>query len=103
IFVLVAAPATASYHFLMLWLPVGLLLGIALRRQATVHAGLMLACYALISFFPYGRVAGFEGQGGLTVLAYARLWLTAGLFFTACPLLWQPARSATVAIASRAP
>jgi len=102
IFVLLVAPATASYHFLLLWLPVGLLLNIAVRRGAILHAGLLLACYALISFFPYGHLSGFAGQGGLTVLAYARLWLVAGLFFTACHLLWKPARPLTVAIGSRA-
>jgi hypothetical protein len=63
----------------------------------------MLTCYALIGFFPYGRLSGFQGQGGLTVLAYARLWLVAALFFTACHLLWKPAPRLTVASGSRAP
>ncbi len=70
ILVLLLAPATATYHFVLLWLPIGLLLGWLLRVRAPTHAALQLGLYSLIGFCPYGHTLPFEGRGGLTVLAY---------------------------------
>ena len=72
---LLLAPATATYHFVLLWLPVGLLIDYLWREGGRIFAYGVLAAYALIGFCPYGWTARFEGHDGLTVLAYPRLWL----------------------------
>jgi hypothetical protein len=102
ILVLLIAPATATYHFVLLWLPVGLLLGCLLRERAHLHAALLIGLYALIGFFPYGHVSGFEGRGGLTILAYPRLLLLLAMFMVACHFLWDHARPLSTAAESRA-
>lgn len=103
ILVLLIAPATASYHFVLLWLPVGLLLGCLLRERAHRHVALLLGSYALIGFFPYGHVSGFEGRGALTLLAYPRLLLLLAMFMAASHFLWNHARPIGPAAGSRAP
>ncbi len=75
ILTLLIAPATATYHFTLLWLPVGLLVDYLARARERAAAYLVLGAYALIGFFPYRLTAGFEGLGGFTVLAYPRLVL----------------------------
>jgi hypothetical protein len=72
---LLLAPATASYHFVLLWLPVALLVDYLLRARQRGAAFGVLGLYALIGFFPYRFTAPFEGRGGLGVLAYPRLAL----------------------------
>jgi hypothetical protein len=72
---LLLAPATASYHFVLLWLPVALLVDYFLRARQRGAAFGVLGLYALIGFFPYRFTAPFESHGGLVVLAYPRLAL----------------------------
>ena len=86
---LLLAPATATYHLVLLWLPVALLVDTFLRAGSPRCAYLLLGCYALIGFFPYGWTAPFEGRGGLTVLAYPRLWLLLTMFAVCVRCLWQ--------------
>jgi hypothetical protein len=74
------APATATYHFTLLWLPVGLLVNYLNGQGARLAAYFMVGTYALIGFFPYKLTYPFEGRGGLTVLAYPRLFLLAAMF-----------------------
>jgi hypothetical protein len=88
ILTLLLAPATASYHFVLLWLPVGLLIDNFYRGRAPVYAGLTLALYTLIGFFPYGRAYRFEGRGGLTVLAYPRLFFLLAMFSVCVSFIW---------------
>jgi hypothetical protein len=92
ILTLLLAPATASYHFVLLWLPVGLLIDNFYRGRAPVYACLMLGAYALIGFFPYGRAYRFEGRGGLTVLAYPRLFLLLAMFAVCVSFVWSQQR-----------
>jgi hypothetical protein len=75
--VLVVLPASATYHFVMLLLPLGLLIGnrILPQRIATVAIGL----YVLIGFIPYGWFVGLADRLGL-IFAYPRLWLITLLF-----------------------
>jgi Glycosyltransferase family 87 len=77
---LLLAPATASYHFVLLWLPVGLLASHLNRRGAQEWAAAMILMYALIGFFPYRFTMPFEGQGWLSVLAFPRLYLMLAIF-----------------------
>ena len=78
--VMLIAPATATYHFTLLWLPVGLLVNYLNSQGARLAAYFVLCTYALIGFFPYKYTYPFEGRGGLTVLAYPRLFLLVAMF-----------------------
>jgi len=94
ILTLLLAPATASYHFVLLWLPVGLLINYFLRRRAPIGAYFILGIYALIGFFPYRFTVPFEGRGGLTVLAYPRLFLLLAMFIACVYFIWNRAEPA---------
>jgi hypothetical protein len=93
ILTLLLAPATATYHFALLWLPVGLLINFAFQKSARGCAYLMLGAYALIGVFPYRYTAPFEGRGGLSVLAYPRLWLLLALLIVGLYASWRRAPS----------
>jgi hypothetical protein len=80
---LLLAPATATYHCTLLWLPVGLLAACLLREGRGPALCAFLAAYALVGSFPHRWVNLFEGRGALTVLAYPRLWLLL-LMFIVC-------------------
>jgi hypothetical protein len=97
ILVLLLAPATATYHFVLLWLPMSLLLGWLLRARAHARAALLIGLYSLIGFCPYGHAYRFEGRGGLTVLAYPRLFLMLAIFIACVGFVWrraEPSREA---------
>lgn len=102
ILTLLIAPATASYHFVLLWLPVGLLVGCFLRARAYIHLGLLLGLYTLITFFPYGHAFRFEGDGLLTILAYPRLWVLLAMYLVTTHFLWARARPLERAVEIRA-
>jgi|HubBroStandDraft_1064217.scaffolds.fasta_scaffold61078_2 hypothetical protein len=89
ILVLLLAPATATYHFALLWLPVGLLINYLLLERQPACAYLVLGTYAMIGFFPYKYTAPFEGRGGLTLLAYPRLFLLLLMFMTCVYSVWS--------------
>jgi len=86
---LLLAPATATYHFILLWLPVGLLIDHFQRERALLCAYFMAGSYALIGFFPYRFTAPFAGRGGLTVFAYPRLLLLLAMFLACVWCLWS--------------
>jgi hypothetical protein len=90
VLVLLIAPGTGTYAFVLLWLPIALLIDYFLSERARVPAYLILCAYVLIGFIPYGHTYPFEGRGGLTVLAYPRLLLLLAMFVVciyavACP------------------
>jgi hypothetical protein len=83
------APATATYTCALLWLPVALLISYFLNQGARMPAYFILGAYALIGFIPYNYAYPFEGRGGLSFLAYPRLFLLFAMFigcvyFIAC-------------------
>jgi len=82
ILVLLIAPATATYTCVLLWLPIALLISYFLSQHARMPAYFTLGMYVAIGFVgmlgPY--TSPFEGRGGLTVLAYPRLFLLLALF-----------------------
>ena len=80
VMVLLIAPGSGTYAFVLLWLPVALLIDYFLSEQARVPAYLVLCTYVLIGFIPYGHTHQFEGNGGLSVLAYPRLILLLAMF-----------------------
>jgi hypothetical protein len=89
IFTLLLAPATATYHFVLLWLPVGLVINCFFCESAPLYAYFVLGAYSLIGFFPYGHAYRFEGRGGLTVLAYPRLFLLLAIFMVCVYFIWN--------------
>jgi len=100
ILILLLAPATASYHFVLLWLPVGLLIGYFFREGAPLYAYFILGAYALIGFFPYGHAYRFEGRGGLTLLAYPRLFLLLAMLIGCIYYVWHRGDGRAIAPAS---
>ena len=80
VLVLLIAPGSGTYAIVLLWLPVALLINYFLSERARVSAYLILSTYVLIGFIPYGHTYRFEGNGGLTVLAYPRLFLLLAMF-----------------------
>jgi hypothetical protein len=89
VLVLLLAPATATYHFALLWLPMALLFDWLLRNNAAWAAWAVLCMYALIGFCPYGHTGSFEGRGGLSVLAYPRLFLMLAIFTASVRAIWN--------------
>jgi hypothetical protein len=87
---LLIAPGSGTYAFVLLWLPVALLTAHFLSEGARVPAYLILGTYVLIGFIPYGFTYRFEGRGGLTVLAFPRLFLMLAMFVVCiCTILLQ--------------
>jgi hypothetical protein len=87
ILTLLIAPATASYTFALLWLPIALLIHYFLRNHAYRAAYFVLGAYALIGFIPFLNTGWFDGRGALTVLAYPRLWVLTAMFIGCAYLL----------------
>lgn len=73
-------PAASTYICVLFWLPVALLIDYFRSEGARLHAYLIFGAYALIGFIPYGHTNPFIGRGGLTVLAYPRLFLILAMF-----------------------
>jgi hypothetical protein len=86
---LLLAPATATYHCTLLWLPVGLAAACLLRQDRGSAACVLLGCYVLACSFPHRWINLFEGRGALTVLAYPRLWLLLVMFIVCVSSLRQ--------------
>jgi hypothetical protein len=80
ILALLIAPGSGTYAFVLLWLPVALLIDYFLRERARAPAYLILCTYVLIGFIPYGYTYPFDGRGGLSVLAFPRLFLMLAMF-----------------------
>jgi hypothetical protein len=91
ILTLLEAPATATYHFVLLWLPVGLLVHYFFCERDRASGYFILGVYSLIGFLTYGHTQRFEGRGGLTVLAYPRLFLLLTLFIASVYFIWNRA------------
>jgi hypothetical protein len=96
------APATATYTCALLWLPVALLINYFQSKGSVTTAYFILGTNLVIGFFPYGHTYPFEGHGGLTVLAFPRLFLLLAMFIgcafsIAYPKPSEP-RSASLAV-----
>jgi hypothetical protein len=74
------APATATYTCALLWLPIALLINYFLANGARAPAYFILATYVFMGFIPYQYAYPFEGRGGLSLLAYPRLFLLFAMF-----------------------
>jgi hypothetical protein len=94
---LLLAPATATYMCVLLWLPVALLIDYFLARRAHALAYFILGAYTLIGFIPWNYTYRFEGRGGLTVLAYPRLFVLLAMFVGSAWYIISPRPSAQAA------
>jgi hypothetical protein len=72
-------PASATYHYLLLCLPVSILLSFR-AGSWNIEQKAMLAIYICIGFIPYSLLRRYDGRGLLTFVAYPRLFLTSLLF-----------------------
>lgn len=85
---LVILPASATYHFILLLLPLVLLV-----RDNTVTAttkAILIGCYCSIGFIPYALAFKLSETAGLA-FAYPRLWLVCLIFaVTTWALVRQP-------------
>ena len=77
---LLLAPGTATYHFVLLWLPVALLLSLFARHGQVLWERPALALYGLIGFIYYTFFQQFDRTGPGSILSFPRLALLAGLF-----------------------
>lgn len=72
-------PVSATYHFLLLTVPVAILLSVT-ETKWRMEQKILVTLYTLIGFIPYSLFQSFDGRGLLTVLAYPRLFLMAMVF-----------------------
>jgi hypothetical protein len=72
---IVLFPASATYHFLLLSVPISILLALG-EKTWSIEQKILLALYACIGFIPYSLLRAFDGNGLLTFFAYPRLFLT---------------------------
>jgi hypothetical protein len=104
ILVLLIAPATATYTCVLLWLPIALLISYFLSQHARIPAYFTLGMYVAIGFVgltgPY--TSPFEGRGGLTVLAYPRLFLLLALFVGCAYFVLVPGPAGSENLGNRA-
>jgi hypothetical protein len=84
LFGLVTAPASATYHLVLLILPATLLAGLALERTGRMPVVLVIV-YGLINLWPFDRLYGLDGQGGWTIIAYSKLFLLSLYFLMSLP------------------
>ncbi len=76
-------PASTTYHFLLLTVPIAILLRSSVLTSSQI---VLVSCYALIGFIPYRYTSWFDGKSILTLFAYPRLILMTGLFGSALAL-----------------
>ena len=79
-------PASATYHFLLLSVPVAVLLA-SVDKEWSHEQGILVALYALIGFIPYSLIRQFDGQGLMTFIAYPRLFLMLAMFVVSVRLV----------------
>jgi hypothetical protein len=98
---LVNAPAMATYHLVLMIAPMALLAGLLAERDGKLPA-MLIVLYAIVHFFPFSRLYRFDGDGWLTIVAYAKLFLLTAFFLLYLPvgIVRSPAFAVTfVAIA----
>jgi hypothetical protein len=66
-------PLAATYHFILLALPVALVLASSVKWGRAHY--LVLMSYLAVGFMPYALFREFEGAGWLNMLAFPRLWV----------------------------
>ena len=65
-------PASATYHFVLLVLPVALLLSLRPQMPGPLYYAIF-GLYFILGFIPYRYFIPFDGSGIYTLFAYPRL------------------------------
>jgi hypothetical protein len=81
-FVLLIAPATATYHFLVLSIPMVLVSSEWSKSNQNVPQLILLVLYVGIGVIPAGAYDSLHLAGAWKILAYPRLFLLLGFFLT---------------------
>ncbi len=81
-FALLVAPATATYHFLLLSIPVAMLSPILLSSRLYYTLGIIVLLYFGIGLIPAGAADRIGLEGAWKLLAYPRLYLLLAFFLT---------------------
>lgn len=87
---LMVAPATATYHFVLLWMPIGLILSYSLDAMDTRGTRLIFWTYLLLGVIPYSLFRSFDDAGWVSLLAYPRLLLVVTLFILILNQTYKP-------------
>ncbi len=77
---LLAAPATATYHGVLLWAGAGLLWKELDDTGGPWPRAVLAGLYATMGFLPYSMFFRFYDEGVFTILAYPRLMILCTLF-----------------------
>jgi hypothetical protein len=85
---LLLSPGSATYHGVLLWVPVGSFLVATRGGEFLRERILAFGSYAAIGFLPYRLFGAFSG-GPATVLAYPRLWMMTVLFCAVGMSAWK--------------
>jgi len=93
---LLLAPGTATYHFVLLWLPVALLAGHLWKEKAPRSAYALVGLYVILGFIPYSFTKQFASSGIFTLLAYPRLLISLAMFAVTLYFAWNKAPRAHV-------
>lgn len=93
---LLLAPGTGTYHYILLWLPVGLLFSYFVKHNQKPAAYAIFGFYAAMGFIPYSLVRQFDGLGAWTLLAYPRLALLLAIFVLTLCAGWNRTTSESV-------
>jgi hypothetical protein len=86
---IVLFPASATYHFLLLSVPISILLALG-EKTWSIEQKILVALYACIGFIPYSLLTVFDGNGLLTLFAYPRLILTTMILVVALLIVARP-------------
>ncbi len=94
---LVTSPASASYHLVLLVIPVVFVSAIAMESERTEklefikrRMASLVAIFAVMNFLPLYKLYRFDGGSILTLLAYLRLGLLAAFFLLLLPSqIWR--------------
>ncbi len=80
-----AMPLSATYHGILLALPVALLL--SRGERWSVWQRIVALAYAAIGFMPYALFRGFAGRGLLAVFAFPRVWMMTAMLIAAMAIV----------------
>jgi hypothetical protein len=68
-----------------------LLVAYLVQERACGLAACIVLLYAAIGFFPLRLMAPFEGRGGLSLLAYPRLFFLTAILVSCLCFIWRRA------------
>jgi len=84
-------PASATYHFVLLVLPMAILFSLRAQMSGPVYYAI-LGLYFILGFIPYRFFIRFDGSGLYSVFAYPRLAVITAILFTAIIVTEQALR-----------